>query len=114
MIGSPLAVALATRGSARYALGDPGWREDLNRAVAMAPPDVFHVDVVDPVAERGAQRDHRLFSRECHKRSIGLTDQVVMRDLVTAQLIGIASLERQGILTSFLIDQMNPLAVLQP
>jgi class 3 adenylate cyclase len=36
VIGSPLAVALATRGTARYALGDPGWRDDLNQAVAMA------------------------------------------------------------------------------
>jgi len=36
VIGSPLAVALATRGTARYALGDPGWRDDLDRAVAMA------------------------------------------------------------------------------
>ena len=36
VIGSPLAVALATRGTARYALGDPGWRDDLDRAVVMA------------------------------------------------------------------------------
>ena len=36
VIGSPLAVALATRGTARYALGHPGWRDDLDRAAAMA------------------------------------------------------------------------------
>jgi class 3 adenylate cyclase len=36
MVGSPLAVAFAMRGTARYALGDAGWREDLDRAVAMA------------------------------------------------------------------------------
>ena len=36
VIGSPLAIALATRGNARYALGDPGWRDDLDRAAAMA------------------------------------------------------------------------------
>ena len=36
MIGSPLAVAFAMRGTARYTLGDAGWREDLDRAVAMA------------------------------------------------------------------------------
>ena len=34
--GSPLAVALAFRGSARWWLGRPGWRQDLHDAVAMA------------------------------------------------------------------------------
>ena len=34
--GSPLAVALATRGTARWALGRAGWREDYDRALAMA------------------------------------------------------------------------------
>ncbi|MBV9171604.1 MAG: hypothetical protein JOZ81_16140 [Chloroflexi bacterium] len=36
IIGSPLTVALATRAIARYALGRPGWREDLKRGLAMA------------------------------------------------------------------------------
>ena len=36
VIGSPLVMALAMRGTARYALGDPGWREDLDQAAAMA------------------------------------------------------------------------------
>jgi class 3 adenylate cyclase/RecA/RadA recombinase len=35
-IGSPLAVALTWRGVARYWLGRPGWRQDLQDAVAMA------------------------------------------------------------------------------
>ena len=35
-IGSPLAVALAIRGVARWWLGRPGWRQDLHDAVAMA------------------------------------------------------------------------------
>ena len=35
-IGSPLAVALAWRGVARWWLGRPGWRQDLHDAVAMA------------------------------------------------------------------------------
>jgi class 3 adenylate cyclase len=35
-MGSPLAGALAFRSAARYWLGRPGWREDLNDAVAMA------------------------------------------------------------------------------
>ena len=35
-IGSPLAVAFALRGGVRWWLGQPGWREDLNQAVAIA------------------------------------------------------------------------------
>ena len=34
--GSPLAIALTFRGFARWWLGRPGWRQDLNDAVAMA------------------------------------------------------------------------------
>ena len=36
LIGSPLAAALAARGFARWCLGQPGWREDLDHAVAIA------------------------------------------------------------------------------
>jgi class 3 adenylate cyclase len=35
IIGSPLAVALATRGTARWSLGRPGWRDDYHQAIAM-------------------------------------------------------------------------------
>ena len=35
-MGSPLATALAFRGSARWWLGRPGWRQDLHDALAMA------------------------------------------------------------------------------
>ena len=35
-VGSPLAVALAFRGFARWWLGRPGWHQDLHHAVAMA------------------------------------------------------------------------------
>ena len=35
-MGSPLAIALAWRGVARWWLGRPGWRQDLHDAVAMA------------------------------------------------------------------------------
>lgn len=35
-LGSPLAAALAMRGTARWWLGSPGWREDLHGAVTMA------------------------------------------------------------------------------
>ena len=36
VFGSPLAVALATRGTALWALGRAGWRDDYDRALAMA------------------------------------------------------------------------------
>src|SRR6478736_8894755 len=36
LVGSPLAAAFATRAIARYALGRPGWRDDLRHALAMA------------------------------------------------------------------------------
>jgi hypothetical protein len=36
IIGSPLALALTTRATARYCLGLPGWRDDLQRGLAMA------------------------------------------------------------------------------
>jgi len=35
-VGSPLAIALAWRSTARWWLGHPGWRQDLDDAVAMA------------------------------------------------------------------------------
>ena len=35
IIGSPLAIALTTRAIARYRLGRPGWRDDLQQALAM-------------------------------------------------------------------------------
>jgi adenylate cyclase len=36
IVGSPLAFALALRGSNRLAMGIPGWRDDLARAITMA------------------------------------------------------------------------------
>jgi len=36
VFGSPLAMALASRGTARWALGCAGWRDDYDRALAMA------------------------------------------------------------------------------
>ncbi|WP_156763000.1 adenylate/guanylate cyclase domain-containing protein [Mycobacterium sp. E787] len=36
LLGSPLAIASATRAIARYCLGRPGWQEDLRRGLAMA------------------------------------------------------------------------------
>ena len=48
-IGSPLAMAILMRGSCRYCLGVPGWREDLDQAIAMVrsvDPASYHVPVV--------------------------------------------------------------------
>jgi adenylate cyclase len=39
IVGSPLAVAIALRGAARWCLGIPGWKDDFHRAVAMARVD---------------------------------------------------------------------------
>jgi class 3 adenylate cyclase len=36
IVGSPLALALASRGLARWCLGRPGWRDDQRRGLAMA------------------------------------------------------------------------------
>jgi hypothetical protein len=36
LFGSPLAIAFTTRAQARYCLGRPGWRDDLQQALAMA------------------------------------------------------------------------------
>ncbi len=36
LIGSPLALAFTTRGTARWCLGRPGWRDDLGQGLAMA------------------------------------------------------------------------------
>jgi hypothetical protein len=36
IVGAPLAVAIASRSLARWALGEPGWREDIDRAIEMA------------------------------------------------------------------------------
>ena len=39
IIGSPLALALTTRGAARYCLGRAGWHDDLRHGLAMARAD---------------------------------------------------------------------------
>ena len=37
IVGAPLAAAFASRSLARWALGEPGWRDDIDRAIEMAP-----------------------------------------------------------------------------
>ena len=46
IIGSPLAVAIAMRGAARWCLGIAGWKDDLHQAIAMAR-------AVDPITLAG-------------------------------------------------------------
>jgi adenylate cyclase len=48
-IGSPLAAAILMRGCCGYSLGLPGWREDLDQAIAMfrsVDPASYHIPVV--------------------------------------------------------------------
>ena len=48
-IGSPLAAAILMRGCCEYSLGLPGWREDLDQAIAMfrsVDPASYHIPVV--------------------------------------------------------------------
>jgi hypothetical protein len=58
IFGSPLALALTARGTARYCLGRPGWREDLRHGLDMARS-------ADPltyagVADLGTSREYRM------------------------------------------------------
>jgi class 3 adenylate cyclase len=48
IFASPLALVLATRGVARYFLGRPGWRDDMDRALAMGR-SAEHADIVAAV-----------------------------------------------------------------
>ena len=65
IFGSPLALALAQRGMARWSLGRPGWRDDLRHGLAMArsADPMSHATVVayayfrgDTVWRAGARR----------------------------------------------------------
>ena len=76
IIGSPLAVAIACAGRARWCLGIPGWKDDFHQAVAMARAvrpdhacrcDVVHVRSRDPVRGAAARCDHAAR----HRRSAG-------------------------------------------
>jgi hypothetical protein len=55
LFGSPLALAFAERAIARYALGRPGWRDDLRRGLAMArgADSLSYVTVVSYVYSTG-------------------------------------------------------------
>ena len=55
LFGSPLALAFAERAIARYALGRPGWRDDLRRGLAMArgADSLSYVTVVSYVYSAG-------------------------------------------------------------
>ena len=82
VFGSPLAVALATRGTALWALGRAGWREDYGRALAMA---------------RGADpMSHAVVIAFAHRFAIWagvlLADDAVLRDIEEALQVA----ERSG------------------
>jgi hypothetical protein len=55
IFGSPLAVALAQRGEARWCLGRPGWRDDLRHglAIARSADPLSHAGVVTYVYNAG-------------------------------------------------------------
>jgi class 3 adenylate cyclase len=79
---SPLAVALAQRGTARWALGRAGWRDDFDRALAMA---------------RGADpRSHAVINLYAYGSAITtgvlLADDAALRDIEEA----LASAERSS------------------
>ena len=82
VLGSPLAAALATRGTARYAVGDRGWRDDLDQAAAMArKTDAWsRALVVQCVYGSGAEN------------GVLVADDVALREIEEAVLIA----ERSG------------------
>ncbi|MGO9352664.1 MAG: AAA family ATPase [Mycobacterium sp.] len=81
VIGSPLAVGLAIRGSARYALGDPGWRDDLDRAVIARGTDAWSRALVNQIIY-GAGAEFGVL----------LADDVALREIEDAMQIA----ERSG------------------
>ncbi|HEX4394048.1 MAG TPA: adenylate/guanylate cyclase domain-containing protein, partial [Mycobacterium sp.] len=89
-VGSPLAIALAWRGTARWWLGRPGWRQDLHDAVAMARrsnPETlagavawsygfamqFGVLRADDSVIRASEDALQTARRASHDRALGLT-----------------------------------------
>jgi adenylate cyclase len=78
IVGSPLAVATAFRGAARWCLGIPGWKDDFQQAVAMAR-------TVDPTTLSGV-----MWYTYVHAIPYGarLPDATALRD--TAELLGMA------------------------
>jgi adenylate cyclase len=74
--GSPLSFGFAMRGVARYCLGSSGWKDDLQKALAMA------VDVGELLAKVGIMNWVYL---EPILNGIALADAVVLRD--TAQVL---------------------------
>jgi class 3 adenylate cyclase len=72
--GSPLAVALASRGVARWRLGHDGWREDLDRARAMGR-------TADPMSRAIVMTYTYLPAISC---GVLLPDDVALRDISEA------------------------------
>jgi adenylate cyclase len=78
VFGSPLAIAIAWRGAARWCLGIPGWKDDFHRAVGMARG-------VDPITLAGV-----MWVTCVHAIPYGalLPDATTLRD--TAELLAMA------------------------
>jgi len=71
IIGSPLAVALALRGTARYAFGTPGWRDDLDLALATARgTDPWSFSLVSMFAYAGGIQNGALLADDTALRDI--------------------------------------------
>ncbi|WP_353612574.1 AAA family ATPase [Mycobacterium sp. 1274756.6] len=73
-VGSPLALALALRGSSRYCLGLPGWRKDLDHAIEMARR-------IDPTSYAAAESWKYGFPLHI---GVSLPDQVADRETAEA------------------------------
>ena len=82
LLGSPLALAFATRACARYCLGRPGWRDDLRHGLAMARS-------ADPVSYAGVVTYVYLPGIPC---GVLRPDDSAMRDIEDALRIA----ERSG------------------
>jgi adenylate cyclase len=82
IIGSPLAIAIGFRGTARWCLGIPGWKDDFHQAVAMAR-------AYDPISLAGVMWFTYVIAIPCGAL---LPDATTLRDtaelLVTAEQSG--------------------------
>jgi class 3 adenylate cyclase len=87
ILGSPLAVALALRGVAEWATGRAGWREDFDRAMAMASE-------FDPNAKAAV-----IAYKYCLAipRGVVLVDDAVLREIEAALVVAERSSDDMGV-----------------
>src|SRR5262249_32863837 len=78
--GSPLAVALASRGPARWALGRTGWRDDCDPAVALARgPTLCRVPASTPTPYGFAMADGVLLAHDAALRDLEEALEITQR-----------------------------------